>query len=286
MDEALVLIVDSVHANRKFFSKEFGMKLGAAARARSGSNCMPGAINHEVPIEILRDLRKGLPCVVKEFVNKVPEAADDKIKKIIGHCVDAKMHPKLARLLLATASSMIERQTEIALAEALRLLEWEDAVTHTSNHYYMNIVQHLRREILVDQQSDEVWKQKPSHLQHLDFSRLKKQSNAEQELVDLQIKTFAYWKMMKKRFIDYLQLSTRTNLSADLVGALRTAFRQSIEEVDDLKALMAPHDALGRERSSLTKRISDLTEADRILKEAERTYDLTGNVVVGSKRNH
>ena len=94
----------------------------------------------------------------------------------------------------------------------------------------------------------------------------------------MQIKTFAYWKMMKKRLIDYLQLATRANLSADLVNSLRTSFRESIEQTGDMINLMAPDDKLGRERSSLSKRISDLKEADRLIKEAEGTIDLTGKV--------
>jgi len=282
LDTGLVTAVDKVHANRKFFSKEFGMKLGAAARARSGSNCMPGAINHEVPIEILRDLRKGLPSVAQRYVTVFSEVTDEKVKDIIGSSVDSKMHPKLMRLMLATASSVLEHHTELALKESGRMLQWEDRVTHTSNHYYMDIVQQLRREILKDDQSEEVWMTKPPYLKHLDFSKLSKQSNAEQELVDLQIKTFAYWKMMKKRLVDYLQLSTRANLSADFVDALRKAFRESIEHASDMTALMAPDDSLGRERSSLSRRITDLKEADHLLKAAETTFDLSGNITVSA----
>eukprot|EP00966_Prymnesium_polylepis_P334032 7389439-Prymnesium_polylepis.1 len=258
------------------------MKLGAAARARSGSNCVPGAINHEVPIEILRDLRKGLPSVAQRYVTVFSEATDEKVKDIIGSSIDSKMHPKLMRLMLATASSVLDHQTELALKESGRVLQWEDCVTHTSNHYYMDIVQQLRREILKDDQSEEVWKTKPPYLKHLDFSKLSKQSNAEQELVDLQIKTFAYWKMMKKRLVDYLQLSTRANLSADFVDALRKAFRESIEHTSDMTALMAPDDSLGRERSSLSRRITDLKEADRLLKAAETTFDLSGKITASA----
>ena len=38
-----------------------------------------------------------------------------------------------------------------------------------------------------------------------DLKQLKEKSNHEQELLDMQIKTFAYWKTAKKRLVDYVQ---------------------------------------------------------------------------------
>lgn len=38
-------------------------------------------------------------------------------------------------------------------------------------------------------------------------------SNEEQKLLDLQIELFAYWEVIKKRLIDYLQLAARAELA-------------------------------------------------------------------------
>ena len=170
---------------------------------------------------------------------------------------------------METTAALLAKQTQTAQAQCKMLLDFEDAEVITSNHYYMDIVQQLRKDILQDEHAEEVWAKKPAYLQGLDFSKLKKQSNEEQELVDMQIKTFAFWKVMKKRLVDYLQLAARHNLSVGVSKQLKPAFLEAIEKAGDLKALMASDEALARERLSLTKRIDDLEEADRLLKEAE-----------------
>ena len=38
-------------------------------------------------------------------------------------------------------------------------------------------------------------------------------SNEEQKLLDLQIELFAYWEVIKKRLVDYLQLAARAELA-------------------------------------------------------------------------
>ena len=44
---------------------------------------------------------------------------------------------------------------EAARAESHQLLRYEAAEVHTSNHYYMDIVQQLRKEILSDGEAKE-----------------------------------------------------------------------------------------------------------------------------------
>ena len=65
-------------------------------------------------------------------------------------------------------------------------------IAHPLADYYMDIVQDLRREILSDADAEQVFASgKRPYLQGLSFEALKKKGNHEQELVDLQIKTFA-----------------------------------------------------------------------------------------------
>ena len=61
-----------------------------------------------------------------------------------------------------------------AQAECARLLEYEGAELHTSNHYYMDIVQELRKEILQAEDGEQVWKKRP-FLAELTFQNLKKE---------------------------------------------------------------------------------------------------------------
>ena len=276
LDEELCSKIDEVHKPRTFFSKEFGRKIEREARARQGSCGMPGSINQEVPIGILKDLRQKLPCIVDSHVEAVSVVAGNKLKSIIDTFVDVEAHPRLSRLLMATAVDLVGKQSEMARVQTAQLLMYEDSEAHTFNHYYMDIVQQLRKDILQDAEAEEVWKKKPEYLEGLDFSSLKKKTNAEQEIVDMQIKTFAYWKMMKKRLVDYLQLATRFNLSSQLVEQLKPTLMRAIEEVGEVKLLMAPHESVARERISLSQRIDDLKKADGLIMQAQSQSAVMG----------
>ena len=261
--------VDGAHPARIFFSKQFGRKLEAEAKRRRGSSSLPGAISQDVPVGVLQELRQKLPPIVKAHVDAVSEAASHKLQTIIETFVDAKAHPKLVTLLLSTAATVVKEQTKAAQRDTARLLQYEDAEVHTHNHYYMDIVQDLRKRILEKDDAEEVWSKLPDDLANLDFSSLKCKSNEEQEIVDMQIKTFAYWKLTKKRLVDYLVMATKCNLSKELFDRLKPAFMEAIEGAGEKRALMTPDPTLGRERRSLTERIAGLKEANALLVQLE-----------------
>lgn len=204
IDDKFKSNVNRAHRDRSFFSATFSAKLAAEAEARRGAAGLPGAIVPEVPIGILRDLRKALPAIVDDHIAAFSSAMHDKIDAVMGACVDAKAHPRFHKLLRQSAFALVEERAKQARRECARVLRWEEADLVTANHYYMDIVQDLRREILADTDAESVWTKRP-YLQGYDFASLKAKSNEEQELVDLQIKTFAYWKTTKKRLIDYVQ---------------------------------------------------------------------------------
>ena len=201
LDDALRDKVNSLPPDRSFFSKAFSTKLAAEMSARRGALAgLPGAIVPDVPLGILRELRAKLPAVIEAHTAAVREAVASKVQSTISLCIDPKAHPKFVRQMLDVSAVLIKAHAIAATQQCHLLLQYEDDEVHTSNHYYMDIVQELRREILQDAESEEVWKKRP-FLTGVDFTSLKKQSNREQELVDLQIKTYAYWKTMKKRLI-------------------------------------------------------------------------------------
>jgi len=277
LDEAFTANVDRLHPERSFFSAAFAARLSAEADARRGAAGLPGAIAPEVPIGILRDLRKKLPGAITRHVSAISAAVRAKIERVVAELVDATSHPRFRRLLLQSASALLVERTASAQAECARLLEYEGAELHTSNHYYMDIVQQLRRDILAEKHPDAkaVWSERP-FLQHLNFEALKKQSNREQELVDLQIKTFAYWKTLKKRLIDYVQMAARCNLSTELLNArLKPALLISTESAGKMRTLMAPDERLERERIDVAKRIQALEEAHQLLAAAPASLGLS-----------
>ena len=265
LDEDFKSDVDGIHRDRSFFSSAFANKLENEARSRRGAAGLPGAIAPEVPIGILSDLRKKLTPLVEKHVGAVSDAVLTKIEHVIDSCVDDQAHPKFHTLLRQSASALVVECGEAAKRDCARLLAYENAQIHTSNHYYMDIVQDLRREILADTDAEPIFAKRP-YLKNLNFEALKKKGNHEQEIIDLQIKTFAYWKTLKKRLVDYVQMAARCNLSTELIDEkLKPALVTSTESVGNVCTLMAPDDALARERNDVATRLSALDEAHRLL---------------------
>jgi hypothetical protein len=210
LDEGFQSKMHKHHPDQSFFSAAFQRKVAAEAHSRRGSAGLPGAISHEVPLAVLRGLRVGLPDLIEKHVHNVSEAIGDRLSAAFRGLVDAAHHPRLLRLLLDTASDLVEQRLQAALVACRMLVEFENDETHTANHYYMDIVQDLRSEVLgnagdiVADKGEGTWSKRP-YLQGYDLKQLKEKSNHEQELLDMQIKTFAYWKTAEKRLVDYVQ---------------------------------------------------------------------------------
>ena len=209
LDEGFQSKMHNYHPDQSFFSAAFQRKVAAEAHSRRGSAGLPGAISHEVPLAVLRGLRVGLPDLIEQHVHDVSEAISDRLGAAFRGLVDAAHHPRLLRLLLDTASDLVEQRLQAALVACRMLVEFENDETHTANHYYMDIVQDLRSEILGsagddDDKGEGKWSKRP-YLRGFDLKQLKEKSNHEQELLDMQIKTFAYWKTAEKRLVDYVQ---------------------------------------------------------------------------------
>ena len=191
--------------DRLFFSAAFSAKLAAEVSARRGARAgLPGAVVPDVPIGILRDLRKELPRAVDEHVRAVGDAVSAKLEIVISRLVDGRSHPAMQREMRRAAGALIEGASDVARERCHDLLQYEDDEVHTSNHYYMDIVQDLRREILQDDGIEQarsrfallavlaemrascvvavqVWSTgKRPFLADLDFKTLKAKSNAEQ----------------------------------------------------------------------------------------------------------
>jgi hypothetical protein len=99
-------------------------------------------------------------------------------------------------------------------------------------------------------------------------------SNEEQRLIDMQIEIFAYWKLMKKRYVDYIIMSTYSELVNKPINEtlktslMDTAFGRKDEE---LVKLFSPEDRIERERDNIISRLGRLCQA----RDALNDYDAT-----------
>ena len=258
--------INAVQSDRCFFSSAFLAKLKAETEARRGAAGLPGAIAPDVPLGILGSLTKKLGPIVEAHVNAFRSVVAAKIELVIDETVHKQAHPRFHGMLLQRALMQLDECASLAQHECARLLDYEHACCWTANHYYMDIVQDLRREILADEASEPPTFAKRPYLLNFNFANLKKKGNQEQEMIDMTIKTFAYWKTLKKRLIDYVLMACRCNLSTELIDKkLKPALLTATEDAGSLCTLMAPDDALARERNDVATRLDSLNEAHRLL---------------------
>ena len=138
----------------------FDMAVGQSAGI-SPQIPLPGTVVPEVPVSILHELQRGLRDIVDGHMHGVFKVVSDVGHAVIADVIDGTQHPHLLQLLGDTLDFVMRQQLETALAAAANLMRYEEEV-HTCNHYYMDIVQDLRREILQDSTSDgeAVWKKR------------------------------------------------------------------------------------------------------------------------------
>ena len=123
----------------------------------------------------------------------------------------------------------------------------------------MDTVNSIRSSI--DESDDD---DKPLYLRHLTPSSIAAMSNEDQKLVDQQIEIFAYWKLMKKRLIDYVLLSTQGELvNVPIRDKLKTTMLDVVFRRDDeeLVELLSRDVQIEKKRANVASRLEKLMKA-------------------------
>lgn len=219
---------------------------------------MPGSVASHVPIGILRNLRTKLPVPITAYRNKVLDELTKTTEDVIETHVGVERHPKLQSILLECAEEIFLEQASELESYHDKILEWEENIC-SSNHYFMDTVNSIRSSVY--ETKDE---EKPLYLRHLTAKAIKAMSNEDQKLIDVQIEIFAYWKLMKKRLIDYVLLSTQGELvSTPIQKTLKPTMLDVVFRRDDaeLVELLSPDSTVVKARASIESRLEKLEEA-------------------------
>ena len=210
LQEGLVSSIDNLYSNHYFFSPAFRLKLAHEVLNCRGGIGLPGAIAPHIPIKVLKELRQGLPKIIESYRKEVQEACSQKIELSIKTYFEEYLYPNLHRLIWDVSAELIDKSALSLSVFHANILEWEESIS-SSNHYFMDTVQSIRSSLSDDEE------ERPAYLQHLSDQKIKKMSNEDQRIVDMQIELFAYWKMMKKRLVDYVIMSTHSELVNKLI---------------------------------------------------------------------
>jgi len=202
--------MDSLYSNKYFFSKPFRTSLAHKVSACRGGIGLPGAISQHVPVNILKDLSKKIPDVVSNYRKSVVSACNDKMNEVVMLNVDQTQYRKLHDLIIMECTNILEKHSSTLSEQHDLILDFESSIV-SSNHYFMDTVNSVRKDL---SDSDE---DRPLYLKKLSTSIIAAMSNEDQRLVDMQIEIFAYWKLMKKRLIDYIIMATTSCLVDKLI---------------------------------------------------------------------
>lgn len=282
MDEDFTTNIDKLYTSNYFFSTAFRKTLAKNVKAIRGGTGLPGSVSPRVALVVLENLRSSLPAEVRDFRDAVYKDCIDTIEKLLNETVDAGSFPRFQKLLSDASNELIQKKLDALVPMHAKMLEWE-ANTLSTNHYYMDTFQSMRAKIFDgnDDEDDEYESEKPN-FGNLNPKSVQLMSNEDQNLVDLQIRIFAYWKLMKKRFVDYVILSTRNELvSSPVKKELKSLLLEAAfgnKDDTSLLKLMSPSDDVVEKRHGLVTRLQNLQEAANEIAALQRHFRDNKNI--------
>jgi GTPase SAR1 family protein len=251
--------LDKLYSNAYFFSEAFRKGLARELEGSRGGYGMPGMVAPHVAIGMLQKLRTKLSEPLSTYRRKVFEECNDTSRTMIEHYVQISQHPKLQALFLDCVLGIFKKQLVELEHYHSRILEWEETIC-SNNHYFMDTVNSIKAQVYDSDLSNQ--KDKPLYLQGLDPKTIKAMSNEDQKLVDMQIEIFAYWKLMKKRLVDYVILSTNSELvHRPIDKMLKPSLMDAVFRHDHLVHLFSPDPGVELLRASVSSRLDKLQEA-------------------------
>lgn len=156
-------------------------------------------------------------------------------------------------MLLNKAEETVEKLYQEADEKVKFILKVEATQIFTLNHYYAMTCNNIKA-------NNDIYKQMHPEINDIEFS-----SNEDQEILNIQIKIFAYWKTMIKRMIDYICMFTRTILNSEI--SEKTFCKNFIETFHNAKKskidLMSKDDEILNKIKDLKNRIDKLTKIEK-----------------------
>lgn len=257
------------HSRSTFFSADFHQRLLDLWKSRRGGAGLPGTVPAEIQLEVLSALRKPLPDVVKAYVNNVAVVVKKTCISLLAHAFAGL--PLAKNVVLQVLDTYFRQQNQLALERASDLLEWEQDIA-TVNHYYMDIVAKVRTEL----RQGNVSLTMPGFSGPIPADEIKKLSNESQALLELQIKLWAYWKVMLRRLTDTVIMATRYYLVR--LPLVERGLAKAIENAFDQHAvldLVIPSKSQQEEVGRLQERLGRLKQAAEKIDQAVTAGALT-----------
>eukprot|EP00921_Rhytidocystis_pertsovi_P008714 GHVQ01014191.1.p1 GENE.GHVQ01014191.1~~GHVQ01014191.1.p1 ORF type:complete len:820 (-),score=56.99 GHVQ01014191.1:240-2699(-) len=241
-----------------FFSNYFLKRLSEAIKAREGCEGLPGTIPSDIAVWEIRRLQEETFGTADKFARE----AHLKIKDIIITIVSEpfKAFPQLHTYIRGTVQRLSDATLDQMLQD-IKLVKDLEYEIDTENHYYMDSVRAIQKLMLKAEAENK--EADFTVLDRFSIAKLKGFSNRNQTRVDLVIQTLAYWKLMRKRFVDNVILCAKRHLCSDrMIHNLKDQLMEECYALQDkLLHLMSPCVSDQSRREQIQSRIDKLNQA-------------------------
>ncbi|KNC80329.1 hypothetical protein SARC_07304 [Sphaeroforma arctica JP610] len=274
-----------------FFTKNMHMVIKGELENRKGLEGLPGVISSHVALQVMEKLNTLLADTVDDYL--------DGVSKPVAHLLQSEFkssyarYPRLCAMIATIVTNISVNHLRTAREKAHELLAYETQMM-TRNHYFMDTVQSLRQQLMSDETTistktstpdiciddPELAGEVPVFTQRY-MRHVRGMSNSDQRIVDLQIEIFAYFKVLRKRLVDYVTMCAVTTSSQCLscIKKVKNEIRKGIEDHCSSAGtgyikLMGASEGDQREVASLKSRLSAMREAHQELTVAVQSNNI------------
>jgi hypothetical protein len=252
-------------------------KLVALTLVASNLVLFPDSIPQEVPSAILRKLKEDMETIIYPFVNEMSQTVSRVMEEWIK--MIAAGFPTLTSMLLLQLHKFLDKMKAEAFRDIDRLILFEKAENIIIDRaLWMRTAKYMCDYMYRGSDEDTVAVAR-RFIDVYDTEFLSNFSNGgtidedQEDIVEMQIKIYIYWKHMIQRLTDYSILAISTAFNSSLTeDSMVNEIQQEFLSFDPM-ALMSFSEESKMERDSLTIKIKTFEEArDEIVRAKTKTF--------------
>ncbi|CAF3608918.1 unnamed protein product [Adineta steineri] len=253
---------------QQLFSPKYRAKVRDAMSACFGEQ-LPNFLPHPVLKRLICENLDQLSNVTDVLINECFQITLDILtKNDTEACKGDMLLLKLLPPFRQIVHSYVHEKQQAVRNQVQELIRLEKHDPYTMNNNYMNNINRFKERLTESKSSKKGDKAASSTLSidTDDESMFNAISNDEQSVQDMLISLYSYWKLLIKRFVDYIALSLRAGCVFDICIGIRDRLRQvPIQQPDFVDGCLSEDTFVRTKRKQLQQTRDRLEKVDVIL---------------------
>ena len=254
---------------RELFSPKYREKVRKAMAARFGEQ-LPNFLPHPILKRLISEKLDQLWSYTETLIDDCFRTTFSLLSvHKLDECENDLLLVKLLPLFRDVVTSFLSGKKQAVREQLKELIRLEKDEPYTINHYYMETVNKFREraEKQKEENAEKINSSSANKMDSVDDESLFNAiSNDDQAVQDMMISIYAYWKLLIKRFMDYVSLSIRSACVFGVCPGIRTRLRQiPLEQLDIVDSYLAEDAFIRNKRKQLQQTKERLQKVDAIL---------------------